>query len=146
MVKDRTLEETRIREVMEEWLEAFKAKNPERIMECYAEDVVAYDLMPPLQYGGRESYGKLWLDSFAQMPGPIRIDVEERRIVADEDVAFVHGLLRFRGRSFDGNEVDVWSRSTACLRKIDGQWKIAHEHSSVPIDMVTGKGIMDLEP
>jgi ketosteroid isomerase-like protein len=82
IVKDMTLEEARIREVMEEWLEAFRAKNPERI----------------------------------------------------------------RGKSFDGNEVDVWSRSTACLRKIDGQWKIAHEHSSVPIDMVTGKGIMDLEP
>jgi hypothetical protein len=32
------------------------------------------------------------------------------------------------------------------LRKIDGQWKVVHEHVSVPFDMETGKAMLDLKP
>jgi ketosteroid isomerase-like protein len=30
---------------------------------------------------------------------------------------------------------DLWFRSTTCFRKVDGEWRVAHEHSSTPFYM-----------
>lgn len=145
-VKDIVLEESRIRDLMEEWRQAFQAKNPERIMDLYADDVMAFDLMPPLRYAGKEAYGKLWRDSLAQMAGPLSFEFHDQHFSVDEEVAYCHSLCRFRGKNTTGEDLDSWSRVTDCFRKIDGRWLITHEHTSVPIDMQTGKGMMDLIP
>jgi ketosteroid isomerase-like protein len=50
------------------------------------------------------------------------------------------------GTLFDGTRLDMWWRSTAGFRKIDGRWRITHEHNSVPFDPQTGKASLDLEP
>lgn len=42
--------------------------------------------------------------------------------------------------------MDMWSRWTVFLKKIDDRWLIAHEHVSVPIDMETEKAMWDLKP
>jgi ketosteroid isomerase-like protein len=46
----------------------------------------------------------------------------------------------------DGEINDVWVRATVCFRKIDGHWKVTHEHMSVPYDMETSKASVDLKP
>jgi ketosteroid isomerase-like protein len=44
-------------------------------------------------------------------------------------------------------KVDLWFRQTLGLLKIDGAWKIAHEHSSVPFYMDGSfKAAVDLKP
>ena len=40
----------------------------------------------------------------------------------------------------------MWLRYTEGLKKIGGQWRVVHEHISVPADMATGKAVMDLKP
>ena len=55
-------------------------------------------------------------------------------------------LNRCGGTGENGEEKLGWMRMTACYRKIDGHWKIAHEHFSVPFDMVTCKPLFDLQP
>ena len=40
----------------------------------------------------------------------------------------------------------MWVRVTFCFRKIDGNWLIAHDQASVPFDMASGQGVVDLEP
>jgi ketosteroid isomerase-like protein len=40
----------------------------------------------------------------------------------------------------------MWVRATFCFREIDGNWLIAHDQASVPFDMASGKGVVDLEP
>jgi ketosteroid isomerase-like protein len=35
----------------------------------------------------------------------------------------------------NGSKVELWFRQTLGFRKIDGQWRITHEHSSVPFYM-----------
>ena len=61
-------------------------------------------------------------------------------------MAFCRSLNRFGGTTRDGKLVSQWLRSTLGFQKIDGLWKILHQHVSVPIDMETGKGMTDLEP
>ncbi len=37
-------------------------------------------------------------------------------------------------------------RSTMCFRKIEGTWLIAHDQISAPLDLASGKALLDLEP
>jgi ketosteroid isomerase-like protein len=39
-----------------------------------------------------------------------------------------------------------WVRSTTCFRKIDGRWLIAHDQVSVPLDLESGRALLNLEP
>jgi hypothetical protein len=40
----------------------------------------------------------------------------------------------------------VIEERTNAVRKIGGQWKVTHEHLSVPYEMETGKASFDLKP
>jgi SnoaL-like protein len=46
----------------------------------------------------------------------------------------------------NGTKVDMWMRSTLCLRNENGDWRLAHEHTSVPFDAETGKALVGLKP
>jgi len=46
----------------------------------------------------------------------------------------------------NGAAVDMWVRSTVCLRKSGGDWLIVHEHTSVPFDAESGRATLDLTP
>jgi len=42
-----------IRGWIDRWTKAVSAKDIDRLMELYTDDVVAYDVVPPLQYVGK---------------------------------------------------------------------------------------------
>jgi ketosteroid isomerase-like protein len=47
----------------------------------------------------------------------------------------------------DGQHAEWWQRITICLRRIDGIWKIVHEHTSVPFYMDGSyRAATDLKP
>jgi ketosteroid isomerase-like protein len=45
-----------------------------------------------------------------------------------------------------GQQIDYWLRWTACFQKINGQWLLVHHQNSVPVDLATGKALLDLTP
>ncbi|SFT97338.1 SnoaL-like domain-containing protein [Geodermatophilus amargosae] len=49
-------------------------------------------------------------------------------MVAGDDVAHAHGLLRVGAAGTEGFRV----RLTVGLRRVEGRWLITHEHHSVP--------------
>ena len=55
-------------------------------------------------------------------------------------------LYRVSGTLASGDELGMWNRATFCFRKIDGEWRITHEHDSVPFDPETGQASTTLEP
>ena len=58
-----------------------------------------------------------------------------------------HSLNMMSGRSASGHEVKLWYRQTLSFRKVNGAWKIAHEHSSVPFYMDGSfRAATDLKP
>jgi len=51
------------------------------------------------------------------------------------------------GTKKDGEQVSLWFRATACLRREDGGWKITHVHNSVPFAMDgSDRALLDLKP
>ena len=70
-----------------------------------------------------------WLDTFDEGP---RVTMEQLSIHADGSVAFCYSLNRLQGTRTDGQELNLTMRSTLGLRKLNGQWKIVHGHTSLP--------------
>jgi uncharacterized protein (TIGR02246 family) len=140
--------EAAVRAVYDKWAKAFEADDIDAIMALYApgDEVVAYDLVPPLQYKGKAAYRQDYVEFLKQFDGPIHVEYRDMRIVAGSDVAFIHCLERFTGKMKNGQPMDMWFRTTSGLRKINGQWRIVHDHVSVPTDFNTGKAVLDLTP
>jgi len=63
-----------------------------------------------------------------------------------DEVAFGYSLNRLSGTLKNGNRSGFWVRATFCFRKIGGNWLIAHDHVSVPLDVESGRALLDLEP
>ena len=140
--------ETQIRELYNRWAKAFHAHDVDAIMSIYApgDALIAYDIVPPLQYLGNAAYRKDYETLLAQYDGPIEIEYRDLRIVAGDDVAFIHALERISGTLRGGQKSDIWIRATSGLRKIKGKWLIVHDHISAPVDLESGKAVLDLKP
>jgi uncharacterized protein (TIGR02246 family) len=143
-----TSSEAEIKALYDRWARAFGARDIDAIMSIYApgDEVVAYDVAPPLQYRGKDAYRKDYLEFLAQYDGPIHVEYRDMRIMSSGDVGLIHALERFTGKLKNGQQSDMWLRATSGLRKIDGKWFIVHDHVSVPVDFETGKAALELKP
>jgi ketosteroid isomerase-like protein len=138
--------EAEIRAVMKARVEAVHAKDAARLVAHHAADVVAYDLLEPLQYKGVADLrrrAQQWFDGY---DGPMAYEIRDLVVEAGHGVAFCHGLHHVAGTLKDGQKVDMWWRATQGFRLVDGKWRIVHEHSSLPFDMATGKVSFALTP
>jgi uncharacterized protein (TIGR02246 family) len=142
----RTGEEAEIRQLIDGFQRAIRAKDLSGVLSVYAPDIVSFDLVPPMQHVGIAAYRRPWEETFASFEGRIGYEVSDLSITAADDVAFSHSLNQMSGIIKGGQTTSVWVRWTACFRKLDGRWLITHEQVSVPIDMESGRALLDLEP
>lgn len=144
----RVRDEARIRALIDQQANALRAKDATGVLAHYAADTVKFDLAPPLRYAGADALDREGLESwFSSWRGPLGYEVRDFTITAGDELAFCHGFVRIGGTKVDGKRADVWARQTLGLRKIDGAWKITHEHTSVPFYMDGSfKAAVDLEP
>jgi uncharacterized protein (TIGR02246 family) len=144
--KDRTKEQAAIRELVDGFVKAIRAKDIHGVMSVFAPEVVSFDLGPPLQHGGGEPFVERWKALFASYKDAIDYEVRDLQIVAGANVAFGHSLNRISGTLQNGQKSNRWLRWTTGYRQTNGKWLIVHEQVSVPVDLKTGKAALDLEP
>lgn len=122
-----------IRTLIEMRVEALQRRDAEAANACLASHIVAFEVAGPLQLPSAQAIDnaqtQAWLDSFEEGP---TISLDELAIYADGAVGFCHCLNRVRGQRARGHEVDVTMRSTLGLRKLRGEWKVVHGHTSLP--------------
>jgi ketosteroid isomerase-like protein len=138
----------KIQQVLDRWERAFEAKDLAGVMSVYApgDALVAYDVVPPLQYKGAAAYRKDYADFFAQVDGPLKVEDVDEHVMVSRDLALAYGLEHLTGRLKDGTPLDTWLRYSDGLRRINDRWLVVHEHVSVPADLATGKARLDLKP
>lgn len=142
-----TTDEAQIRELIEDWTNAIRAKNVNEVLSHIAADILLFDLAPPLLYSGADAYRKGLQEWFATFQGPVGYEVRDLSITTGDRVAFSHSLNRISGKRTNGEDTNVWVRGTVCYRKINGTWKVAHEHASVPFYMDGSlRAAVDLKP
>jgi len=99
------IDEARIRELIDRWLKALRAKNLDGIMSCYTPDILLFDLLPPLQYLGADAYRKNWAEWFSTFRGPIGYEILHLSLTTGDEVAFSHSLNRNQRKE------DRWGRN-----------------------------------
>jgi ketosteroid isomerase-like protein len=134
VVQQASTAETQIKALIEGWADAVRRHDFAGILAHHEQDMVMFDLPPPLQSRGIEEYRKTW-DLFFQYHQPSQaFDIEELAITAGKDVAFAVAIMRCGSGTFSGppQEGGFLFRLTIGFRLIDGDWRITHEHHSVP--------------
>ncbi len=126
--------------------EAIRAKDIDRLMSCYAADVVYFDIVPPLRYVGHVALRPRFLDWFGRYESGIGQDIDELRLSAAGDLAVASMLIRSGGTLKNGTEVGFWVRATTCCQRMEHGWAIVHEHVSLPVDLESRRAVVDLVP
>jgi len=143
--KDQSTDEAQIRKVIDDWADALREKDADGLVSHYAPSVIHFSLAPPL-LSARADVKDLeaW---FATWQGPLNYQIRDLNITAGGDVAFSSSINRMHGTNTAGGKDDLWFRHTLGFRKISGEWKITHEHESVPFYMDGNfKAAVDLKP
>jgi ketosteroid isomerase-like protein len=146
MTPRHTVDEADIRQRLDSFVEAIRAMDLERVKPIYAPDLVSFDIVSPLQHLGAEAKWKNWADVFTTYQRPLGYEIRDLTITVGDDVAFARSLNRISGTLKNGERKEFWLRWTTAWRKIEGNWLIAHDQVSVPIDVQSGKALLDLEP
>jgi PhnB protein len=138
--KTKATDEAQIRKVIDAWADALRNKDANGVLSHYAPRLVHFSLAPPLLSTASDAKGlNGWLVTWE---GPIGYEIRDLSVRIGNDIAFSHSLNRMHG-----TKTDLWFRQTFGFRKIDKEWKIAHEHESVPFYMDGSyKAAVDLEP
>jgi ketosteroid isomerase-like protein len=105
--ENKTNNESAIRELLDRFAKAFRAKDVNGVMSVFAPEIVSFDILPPLQPVGAETFVKHWQEFFESYQNPIQGD----------DVAFSHYLHRVKGTMKNGQQTDWWLRWTLVTQK-----------------------------
>lgn len=125
-------DEARIRTVLEGWAEATRRDARDEILANHHEDVLIYDVLPPMKYEGAAAYRESWDEWQPETQGDMVFELEDLRVVPGREVAFAHAFLRCGGTTPEGREFRDLVRATFCLRKQDDRWLVVHQHVSAP--------------
>jgi ketosteroid isomerase-like protein len=141
-------DEAAIRALIDERAAAMRGKDSARAMATLAPDIVAFELAPPLALGPEQALDEAGLTAWlAGWDGPVGIEIRDLHIETGGGIGWSRSLNRLHGTLEGGRKVDMWMRSTLAFRNVDGAWKIAHGHSSVPFRMDGSyRAATDLKP
>ena len=146
MPSSREVAEAQIRLQINQIAEGIRAQDLEGLERLYMADVVSFDVEPPLQHVGVAAKMKNWSNVFTFFQDAT-YEVRDLDLTVGDDVAFGHCFGRLSGTLRNGTATSgMWVRATFCFQQVDGNWLIAHDQVSVPLDMASGKGVTDLEP
>ena len=113
--------------VVDRWSAAYTSNDPDALAKIYAPDAILLGTVSPVISLGTEGI----LKYFSRLKGSgNKNTIQERHtIVLGDDAAVVTGFYEFVS-SVDGKPTPRPSRFTMLVTKRNGEWRIAHHHSS----------------
>jgi ketosteroid isomerase-like protein len=145
---DQSQDHAAIRATLNDQKKALYTKDADLLVKHNADDLVSFDLAPPLCLTGEMARDKSSIHAwFATWKGPIGREDHDVVVEIDGDLAFMRGLAHMTGTKTDGEEISLWFRSTSCFRRRGGKWQLVHLHNSVPFYMDGSyRAAIDLKP
>lgn len=129
----------RILDIAQEWSRAIEAKDADRIVEHYADETLLFDAIPPFITRGRNAIAELWRQCLPYFPDKVQSKHRDVNVEVSGDLAVLTALHHFVPDQDDHPCATTMMRVTVVYRRIDGDWKVVHEHVSVPFDPITNK-------
>ncbi|HEY4358742.1 MAG TPA: nuclear transport factor 2 family protein [Acidobacteriaceae bacterium] len=127
-----TADRSEIRKVLEAWAETTREGELDRVLINHDSDALIYDVLPPMKYEGTEAYRRSWGEWQPETEGEGQFELQDLEITANASLGFAHGFIQCGGKTPAGVEFSDTVRATFCLRKLEDQWKVVHQHISKP--------------
>jgi uncharacterized protein (TIGR02246 family) len=108
---------------------AYTANDIDALIKLYAPNTILLGTNSPIISEGRDAV-RAYFTNLKLAGSGNKNEIQERRtIVINDNAVVVTGFYQFT-RMSDGKPVPAPARFTVLLTKADGQWLIAHQHSS----------------
>lgn len=124
--------ESAVRDLLERWAAAVRAKNMSEVLANHALDFRMFDVPPPFESRGLAGYADTWRLFYSSQPEPVAFDIKWLEVVAGNEVAFAFAHMQCVDPTEKVQRRPLDFRLTVGLRKLEGRWTIVHEHHSVP--------------
>jgi uncharacterized protein (TIGR02246 family) len=125
-------DETEIKALIDRWAKAVREENRTAIRADHDENILMFDVPPPFLSQGLDAYMATWETFFARAERPVAFHFTDVEVTAGSDVAFATAVGHCVDIDPSGLREELKFRLTMGLRKIDGRWRILHEHHSLP--------------
>ena len=125
-------DEAQIRALIEQWSKAVRDENRAAIRSNHDADILMFDVPPPFLSRGLDAYMATWETFFASAEKPVSFAFHDVAVTCGADVAFATAVGRCVNIDTNGKREPLEFRLTMGLRKIDGKWRVMHEHHSLP--------------
>lgn len=127
-------DEKDIRGLIEKWAKAVRDQDRAGIRADHDSEILMFDVPPPLLSRGLDAYMETWERFLSWSEKPVAFDFHDLNINAGKEVAFATAIGRCAGIDASGKREELEFRLTTCLRKIEGRWRVTHEHHSLPAE------------
>jgi ketosteroid isomerase-like protein len=124
--------EAQIRALIERWAKAAREENRAAIRLDHDSGVLMFDVPPPFLSRGLDAYMATWETFFSSVEKPITFNFHDVQITCGQEVAFATATGRCVNLDPNGKREPLEFRLTMGLRKIAGEWRVMHEHHSLP--------------
>lgn len=138
-IKPVSPDEVAILELIAQWSKALENKDLEGMMEHYAPDILLFDIKPPFQTVGIDSFRALWEECLPYFPEKFKSEHRNLNLFVDGNVAYAHMLHHITPIGEKHPAGQTWLRVTVGYRKVKDKWQVVHEHVSIPFDPVSAK-------
>ena len=132
-----------INQVIETYKTSVFAKDVDSLMRLYDERVMIFDAWDTWTYEGAVAWRKSverWFSSLET--GKVRVNLTDVQTTVGQELAVVNAIVTYTGVSPEGKDIhSLQNRITWVLRLNGADWKIIHEHTSVPVDFDSSKAI-----
>ncbi|TWT07955.1 nuclear transport factor 2 family protein [Planococcus sp. CPCC 101016] len=137
-----------VQDVLETYRTAIQEKDIETLLSLYASEIHIYDCWESWESKGISSWEANvsgWFSGLREGNVLLKVTFDDVVIEQTSTLAFVHCAVTYTGyHEESGVQLQqTTNRFTYGLKKATDSWAIVHEHSSLPIDFETGKGIFD---
>jgi uncharacterized protein (TIGR02246 family) len=146
--EDHMTDEQAIRDLIDTRVQAMRTGDAGTLCAGYTPDAVVFTLAPPLVQPADAFRDQAQLQAwFDDKGGSVWADVRDLRVTVDGDLALCTSLDLMGAPPDAPQPFTLWYRTTLALRRIDGQWRICHEHTSTPFYMDgSNRAALDLTP
>jgi uncharacterized protein (TIGR02246 family) len=125
-------DEAEIRTLIERWAKAVREEDRAAIRADHDPGILMFDVPPPFLSRGLDAYMATWETFFSSAEKPVAFAFDDVQVTCGVDVAFATAVGRCVNMDPNGKREPLEFRLTMGLRKIDGRWRVMHEHHSLP--------------
>lgn len=109
------------------------------VVQC-ADDIEMFDVSS--QIYGVEDYKTEWNKFSPYFSPEMSILRRDAKLFASAELAILSCHSKVEHTALKGQLDMPWCRTTLCLKKVNDQWRVVHQHISMPVDMLTGKAVI----